>query len=201
MMTLVSNLIRLHKAFFSSIESALQNWFPGLFARFAFAAVLLFYFWNYAKTKVGEGLAGFFTISDNAYYQIVPQAMEAAGLDTANVALFPWKLMVYAGTYSEFILPLLVVLGLFTRLAALGMMVFVFVQSYVDITQHQVGAETTGAWFDRFPDSTIMDQRLMWTVPLAYLVVKGAGAVSLDRVFLERNNAAPNAAVGYTASR
>jgi putative oxidoreductase len=199
-MKLVSSLFTLHKAFFSAIETALQGWFPGLFARFAFAAVLLGYFWNSAKTKVGEGFAGFFSISENAYYQIVPKAIEAAGLDTTNIALFPWKLMVYAGTYSEFILPLLVVLGLFTRVAAFGMIVFVVVQSYVDIAHHQVDTETIGAWFDRFSDSTIIDQRLMWLVPLVYLVVKGAGAVSLDRIFLERNKGAPNAAMGYAAS-
>lgn len=187
-MKVVLLLFRLHKAFFSSVENALQGWFPGLLARFAFAAVLLGYFWNSARTKVGEGISGFFSVSDTAYFQIVPKVMEAAGLDTANVALFPWKLMVYAGTYAEFILPLLVVLGLFTRIAALGMMIFVIVQSYVDITQHQVGPETTGAWFDRFSDSAIMDQRLMWMVPLAYLVVKGAGAVSIDWLFIKENN-------------
>ncbi len=196
----VSFLCRLHAVFFTALENALQDWFPGLFARFAFAAVLLGYFWNSAKTKVGEGISGFFAVSDNAYYQIVPKVMEAAGLDTANVALFPWKLMVYAGTYAEFILPLLVVLGLFTRIAALGMMIFVMVQSYVDITQHQVGPETTGAWFDRFPDSAIMDQRLMWMVPLAYLVVKGAGALSIDRLVLERPMRFPSAS-GYAAGR
>lgn len=200
-MKLVLSLFRLHRTFFSVVENALQGWFPGLFARFAFAAVLLGYFWNSAKTKVGDGVMGFFSVADNAYFQIVPKAMEAAGLDSANVAVIPWKLMVYAGTYAEFILPLLVVLGLFTRVAALGMMIFVMVQSYVDITQHQVGAETTGAWFDRFSDSAIMDQRLMWMVPLVYLVVKGAGAVSLDRIFLERNKEASNAAISYATGR
>jgi putative oxidoreductase len=202
-MHILQQLFGLHRRFFGAVENALQGWFPGLFARFAFAAVLLFYFWNSFRTKVGEGVAGFFSISDNAYYQIVPKAMEAAGLDSANVAFFPWKLMVYAGTYAEFILPLLVVIGLFTRIAALGMIAFVLVQSYVDITQHQVDAETTGAWFDRLSDSAIMDQRLMWMVPLAYLVVKGAGWVSLDKLFLERaaNNPAAESGIGYARPR
>ena len=39
-----------------------------------------------------------------------------------------------------------------------------------------VDAGTIGALFDRFPDSVILDQRLLWIFPLAYLVVKGAGA-------------------------
>ena len=33
-------------------------------------------------------------------------------------------------------------------------------------------------------DAAILDQRLMWMVPLVYLIVKGAGAVSLDRLLV-----------------
>lgn len=175
---MITAIVRLHETVFGMIERVLNGWFLGLLARFAFAAVLLVYFLNSAMTKVGPGLA----VADNAYYQIVPPIIEAAGYDVANVAFFPWKIIVFLGTYSEFILPVLIVVGLFTRIAALGMIFFVLVQSYVDVTIHQIGAEATGAWFDRFPDAAVMDQRLLWVVPLIYLVVKGAGALSLDRV-------------------
>ena len=50
----------------------------------------------------------------------------------------PWTLLVYAGTYAEFILPILVVIGLFGRLSALGMIGFIVVQSYVDVAFHGV---------------------------------------------------------------
>jgi hypothetical protein len=92
-----------------------------------------------------------FELSTGAYAQIIPPIIEAAGYDKSAVAL-PWTALVYAGTYAEFVLPVLLVIGLFGRLAALGMIGFVIVQSYVDLTFHGVDAETAGAWFDRFPD-------------------------------------------------
>ena len=170
----------LHDTVFGAVERALDGWFLGLAARFVFAAVLWMYFLNSACTKVGDGILGFFTITDNAYYQIALPAVDAAGGDVSRVAFLPWGLMVFMGTYGEFILPLLVVLGLFARIAALGMIAFIGVQTLVDVTVHQVGPETIGALFDRFPDAVIMDQRLLWLFPLVYVVVKGAGAVSLD---------------------
>jgi putative oxidoreductase len=179
-------LIRLHHNVFAMIERSLSGWVPGLLARFAFAAVLLVYYWNSFTTKIGAGAFGFLGIADNAYYQIVPPVIEAAGYDVSNVAFFPWKIIVFAGTYSEFILPLLVVIGLFTRLAALGMIGFIIVQSIVDVTIHKIGAEATGAWFDRFSDAAILDQRLMWVTVLAYLVIKGAGALSVDALLWKR---------------
>ncbi len=181
-MTALYRMLDLHDRVFAGLESALGGWLPGLAARLVFASVLFFYFWNSAFTKVGDGFAGFLQVTDNAYYQIALPAVEAAGGDVSQVAFFPWGLIVTAGTYAEFALPVLVVLGLFARLAAIGMLVFIAVQSYVDITVHQVRVETIGAVFDRFPDGLIADQRLLWAFPLAYLVVKGAGVISLDHL-------------------
>ena len=147
---------------------------------FRSASVLLLYFWSSFLTKISPGLLGFLSISSNAYYQILPSIIDAAGNDVANVAFFPWKIIVFLGTYTEFLLPLLIVLGLLTRLASLGMIGFIIVQSFVDVNFHEIGAEATGALFDRFPDAAIMDQRLLWIVPLSFLVIKGAGSLSLD---------------------
>lgn len=181
---------KLHDGFFGSLEKAAGGWFLGLFARFVFAAVLWGYFLNSAFTKVGEGITGFFSIAPSAYYQIALPAVEAAGGDVSQVAFFPWGLIVTLGTYAEFILPLLVVIGLFTRVAALGMIVFIAVQTLVDITVHMVGPETIGALFDRFPDALILDQRLLWLMPLVYLVIKGAGLVSVDGLLASRRTMA-----------
>ncbi|MFN3263241.1 MAG: DoxX family membrane protein [Pikeienuella sp.] len=187
-MTLFATLRAAHDALFRAVESALGGWFAGTAARLVFAAVLFGYYWNSALTKVGDGLAGFFTISDGAYVQILPAQMEAAGYDSSQIATIPWGLIVAAGTYAEFLLPLLIVLGLLTRLAALGMIGFVIVQSYVDIAFHGADAATVGALFDRLPGAAIMDQRALWIFLLALLVVKGAGPLSLDAV-LRRSNA------------
>lgn len=182
MTAIATGLKRLHDAAFSTVERTLDGWFLGLAARFVFAAVLWMYFLNSARTKVGEGLLGFFSIRDSAYYQIALPAVDAAGGDVSQVAFLPWGLMVLMGTYAEFVLPLLVVVGLFARIAAVGMIAFVAVQTLVDVTVHQVGPETIGALFDRFPDSVILDQRLLWVFPLVYVALKGAGSVSLDRL-------------------
>ncbi len=178
-MGLISSLRSLHDRIFGSIESMSGSWFTGLAARFVFLAVLFFYFMNSWLTKVEGGFPGFLFVKDNAFYQIVPWAVEAAGGEVSQVGIFD-RLVVYAGTYAELILPILIVVGLFSRLAALGMIGFVLVQSFVDIRFHQVGPETTGALFDRFSDSLIADQRLLWIFLLLVIAVKGGGGLSLD---------------------
>ena len=180
-MGLINFFVNLHNLVFSKIESMTSSWLPGLLARLTFLAVLYFYFLNSAKTKVGEGLAGFFQVSDGSYFQILGEAgMLQYEFDTANI---PWyiDLVVYFGTYFEFILPILILLGLFTRIAAIGMSVFILVQTYVDITVHKVDAGTTGMLFDREATSLIMDQRALWLFVLVILILKGAGSISLDR--------------------
>lgn len=191
---LVNSARNLHDAVFAAIERALNGWFLGLAARFVFASVLFFYYFHSVGTKVHDGFPGIFKVADNAYYQILPPVIEAAGYDAANVSFFPWKIIVYLGTYAEFALPILIVLGLFSRLAALGMIAFIAVQSFVDVVFHKIGAEATGAMFDRFPDAVILDQRLLWVFPLVYIAMKGAGAVSLDAI-LSRAFASPTAAM------
>lgn len=172
----------LHRCVFGYAEAKLDGWFLGLLARLVFAAVLLVYYLNSAGTKVGDGIAGFFSVGDNAYFQILPSVVEAYGYDASQVPFFPYDIIVFAGTYAEFLLPILIVLGLFTRLASLGMIGFILVQSYVDIAFHGADAKTIGAWFDRFADAAILDQRALWVFLLLTLVVKGAGMISLDWV-------------------
>lgn len=173
----------------TAFERALDGWLPSLAARVVFAAVLFGYYWNSALTKVGDGVTGFFSIADAAYFQIVPPVVEAAGYDASAVAFFPWGLIVTLGTYSEFALPIMIVLGLLTRIAALGMIVFIVVQSYVDIMFHGVGAETIGALFDRLPNAAILDQRALWVFLMLILVVKGGGALSLDALISRASGA------------
>lgn len=179
---MIKQVAALHHKVFDRVECWFGDWFLGLCARFAYAAVLFVYFFNSAATKVGEGFFGFLFVSDNAYFQILPPVVERYGYDPAQVPFLPYGLIVHAGTYAELILPLLIVVGLFTRVAALGMIVFVAVQSFVDIRYHGVDAETVGAYFDAVPDALILDQRLLWGFLLVYLVVRGAGAVSVDRL-------------------
>lgn len=183
---MIRTLTAWHRCVFDAVQASLQDWLPGLLARLVFAGVLLVYFLNSATRKLGEGFGGLFSVTDSAYFQILPGVMERYGYDVSQLPSLPWDLVVYLGTYSEVLLPLLIVAGLFTRLAALGMMVFVVVQSYVDIAFHGVEAETIGAWFDRFSDAVILDQRALWLLLLAVLVIRGAGKVSLDHLLRAR---------------
>lgn len=166
---------------------ARADWLLPTLARLLFAAILLMYFWVSGLTKLGNGAFGIFSPSTGAYVQIFPRMMEASGYDTEQFNIF-YKLFVLAGTWAEFILPALIVLGLFTRLAALGLIGFVALQSLTDLYGHGGwdDPQVLGAWFDRFPDGVIMDQRALWVFLLLVLVMKGAGPLSFDRALAPR---------------
>ena len=174
-------LISLYTAAADRIERL--DWLLPTLARFLFAAIFFMYYWVSGLTKLGDGILGFLSPSVGAYAQIFPRAMEAAGYDASQLSLFH-TLVVMAGTWAEFILPVLIVLGLLTRLAALGMIGFVIMQTLTDLYGHgAIGeAATVGAWFDKAPDSIIMDQRALWVFLLLVLVFKGAGKLSLDQL-------------------
>ncbi len=181
-------LVSLHNAIAARLDAA-GDWLLPTLARLTFVAVLFAYYWNSAVTKLGDGILGVLRPSDGAYIQIFPRTVEAAGYDFSQLGLFHWA-VVTAGTWAEFLLPVLIALGLATRLAALGMTGFVVVQSWVDVTGHGLGAGDIGAWFDRLPSATILDQRAFWVFTLLVLVMKGAGPVSLDRLLSGRAAAA-----------
>ena len=152
---------------------AQADWLLSSLARLVFAGTLLMYFWVSGLTKLGEGFMGLFQPSVGAYAQIFPKAMEAVTYDVTQLSIFHWAVVV-AGTWAEFILPALIVIGLLTRLSALGMIGFIIVQSLTDLIGHGglEHTETFGAWFDRFRVSGILDQRSFWIFMLLVLVLK-----------------------------
>ncbi len=147
-----------------------------------------------ALTKLGDGVLGIFQPSVGAYAQIFPKVMESVVYDTSQLSAFHW-LVVVAGTWAEFVLPALIVSGLLTRLSSLGMIAFIAVQSLTDLygrgaIEHD---GTLGAFFDRFPDAIILDQRAFWVFALLVLVIKGAGPLSLDRLLRGSQSSATSA--------
>ncbi len=178
-------LLTLYRSVTEQFEKA--DWILPTLARLLFAAILLTYFWISGLTKLGDGFLGIFTPSTGAYVQIFPRMMEAVGYDTDQFSIFH-SIFVLAGTWAEFILPALIVLGLFTRLAALGMIGFIALQSLTDLYGHNgwEDPKVLGAWFDKIPDAIIMDQRALWILLLAILVIKGAGPISFDRALKSR---------------
>ncbi len=154
-------------------------------ARLVFLATLATFFWTSATTKLGDGIMGILSPSTGAYAQILPAQIEAAGYDVSELGVLSW-LVVVAGTWAEFLLPFLIVVGLFTRSAALGMIGFIVVMSIVDVVGHGAGAVTIGAWFDNVPDAKILDQRALWILLLLVPLTRGAGPLSIDAFFLRR---------------
>ncbi len=150
-------------------------------ARLVFLATLATFFWSSAMTKLGDGIGGIVSPSAGAYVQILPVQMEAVGYDPSQLGFLAW-LVVVAGMWAEFLLPALVVLGLFTRAASLAMIGFIVVMSIVDVAGHGVGAATIGAWFDNVPDARILDQRAFWILLLLIPLTRGAGPLSLDAI-------------------
>ncbi|EBA14903.1 hypothetical protein RSK20926_16942 [Roseobacter sp. SK209-2-6] len=142
-------------------------------ARLVFAAVLLVYYWNSAGLKIDGSI---FSPSAGAFGQIFPHAAEAVLYDVSQLNIFQ-RLVIFAGTVAEYVLPALILLGLMTRLAALGTIGFIWVQTIVDVTGHGV---KLGSLFNNAIE--LVDQRVMWTFLLLVLVFKGAGAISVDAV-------------------
>jgi len=172
-------LFSLYHLLAATLERA-DRFLPVL-ARLLFAATLLFYFWSSGLTKLGDGVFGFMHPSAGAYAQIFPRAMEAVTYDTGQLGLFHWAVVTF-GTWAEFLLPLLIVTGLACRVAALGMIGFIVVQSLTDLFGHGGLAHgALGAWFDKAPDALILDQRAFWVFVLLVLAIKGAGPLSVDR--------------------
>jgi putative oxidoreductase len=149
-----------------------------LLARLVFAGVLWGYFWTSAITKLGDGPLGFLFPSAGGYVQIFPRAMEAVGYDPGRLGVWQWAVVV-TGTWAEVLLPLLIVAGLLTRLASLGMIGFILVQSATDIVAHRAAH---GRWFDAASDALIADQRALWIFLLVVLLAQGGGWLALDRL-------------------
>jgi len=149
------------------------SWLIPTLARVVFILVFFFYFWNSATTKI-EG--SIFSPSAGAFGQIFPKAAEAVLWDVSQLS-FVQRIIIFAGTVGEFVLPLLVAIGLFTRLAAVGMIGFVIVQTTVDVTGH---GSALGSWLNNAPE--LLDERTLWVFLLAVPLFMGAGPLSIDKV-------------------
>ncbi len=165
-------LISFHNSVLGRLDRSSEMLTPTL-ARLVFAAVLLVYYWNSAMLKIDGSI---FTPSAGAFGQIFPKAAEAVLYDVTQMNIFQ-RIVIFLGTVAEFVLPALIVIGLLTRLSALAMIAFIWVQTLVDVTGHGVAL---GRLFDNAV--TLMDQRTMWTFLLLVLVINGAGPLSADRV-------------------
>lgn len=168
----MTSLLKRYDDIVAMLDTKLAPWLMPTLARAVFAAVFFYYYWNSAGTK----LDGPFSPTAGAFGQIFPKAAEAVLWDISQ-ASFLQKAIMVLGAWAEYILPVLILIGLLTRFAALGMIGFVIVQSYVDVTGHGV---KLGGWFDNVASGTIMDERTVWILLYVYMVFRGAGPISVD---------------------
>jgi len=125
---------------------ALPDGLLALVARLGVASV----FFLSARTKVD----GLLHVTDGTYSLFA---------DEYALPLIPSDLAADLATYSEHLFPILLVLGLFTRLSALALLgMTLVIQVFV------------------YPDA--WSTHLSWAAILLFLVAKGGGKFSLDRV-------------------
>ena len=127
------------------LERAVGHGTLALAARVSIAAI----FFMSGRTKV----EGWLTISDSAYTLF---------RDEYHIPLLPPELAAHLAAYAEHLFPLLLVLGLCTRLSALGLLgMTAVIQLFV------------------YPDA--WPTHLSWATLLLYLIGRGGGPLSLDR--------------------
>lgn len=128
------------------LESLLGHDLLALLNRCAVAAI----FFLSGRTKV----EGWLTVTDGA---------QALFRDEYRLALLSPELAAHLAAYAEHLFPVLLVLGLFTRLSALALLGMTLV---IQIFVYPLGWPT----------------HLLWGAMLLYLVRFGAGPLSLDRL-------------------
>jgi putative oxidoreductase len=135
----------LHNRGAAAAESLRQS-FIALLARFGIAGV----FFLSGRTKVD----GLLSVNDSAIFLFAEEY---------RVPLLAPDVAAHIAAYAEHLFPLLLVLGLFTRISAAALLTMTLViQVFV------------------YPDAWAT--HLSWAAILVYLLARGAGAISLDRM-------------------
>lgn len=145
------------KKLVNMVSGAVPEGIALLFARVALAGI----FWRSARTKVEEG--SFLTIKDTTFFQFSDAPFN-------QVPILNGELGAYVTTYTEHFLPILLLLGLATRLGALGVLgMTLVIQIFV------------------FPEMIIWWQtHIIWVAMALVLIVRGGGMFSLDRLIGHR---------------
>lgn len=147
----------------SPIENLLKM-IPEWFVNLAMRLVIFKVFWFSVQTKItGLTIGGqhfaFWNVTDSTFLLFDFEY---------GIPLIPSELAAYLGTFGEFFLAIMLLLGLMTRFAALGLFVMTMViQFFV------------------YPDAW-WTVHVYWVLPLLYLMKNGGGLLSLDRIICKR---------------
>ncbi len=149
-------------ALYHRAVSAVSGRIPEAIALFALRVALAGIFWRSGRTKVEEG--SLLSISDTTYFLFEE---EYAGVP------LPSDFAAVMATISEHLFPILLVVGLFTRLSALallGMTLVIQIFVYPE------------AWWQ---------VHILWAAMCLVLIVRGGGVFSLDHLLCRKK--APDA--------
>ena len=149
----MQNVLTLYDRLTAWASSRLPEGLALLLTRVALAGI----FWRSGRTKVEEGTA--LTISDQAYFLF---EYEYTGLP------LPVDLAVPLATYAEHVFPILLVLGLFTRFAAVSLLIMTLVIQFFVYPE---------AWWAT---------HILWVAMAAILISRGGGLLSLDTLLASR---------------
>jgi len=129
--------------------------FLSLLARVAVANV----FWTSGQTKVD----GFFHIKDTTFYLFAEEY---------KVPLLPPDIAAYMATTAEHVFPVLLLVGLASRLSALALLgMTAVIQLFV------------------YPSG--WPEHILWATALLLIVARGPGVLSLDHLFWRRTDERP----------
>ena len=138
-----------------SLAARIPQSFISLVARVAVANV----FWTSGQTKVD----GFLHVSDNTFYLF---------REEYKLPLLPPDLAAYMATTAEHVFPILLLVGLASRLSALALLgMTAVIQLFVYPT----------GW----------PEHILWATALLVIVARGPGALSLDHVIWRNTAPAP----------
>jgi putative oxidoreductase len=130
----------------------------------AIRLVIFKVFWFSVQTKiVGLTLAGqhfaFWNVTDSTFLLFDFEY---------GIPLIPSELAAYLGTFGEFFLALMILLGFMTRFAALGLFIM-----------------TMTIQFFVYPDAW-WSVHVFWTLLLVYIMRNGGGFLSVDNVIFKQ---------------
>ena len=147
------NLLAAHRRLVSGLQGPFIDALVLLFVRVVFAGI----FWRSGETKIVEG--SWFRVSDGTY--------DMFATNFSGVPLEP-HLTANLANAAEHVFPLLLVLGLATRVSALALLVMTMtIQIFV------------------FPDAW-WPMHSLWVALALVLIARGPGLISLDVAILDR---------------
>jgi len=160
----MSKLLALYDRFVTAVSGRSAEAATLLFARIGLGLI----FWRSARTKVEDGTL--LTMSDTTVFLFE----EEYGMP------FP-EFTGLIATYAEHFLPILVILGIFSRLGAIGLLVM------TAVIQFWVYPEFLMGWTD--PNSKWLATHIVWVALAGMIITRGPGPISIDN-FLTRGRGA-----------